>query len=153
MNKPFSDVFPTLKLEGELAHLMETTEVTKVSANHDKSHIRIYLLAKRLIPKNQIWKLEEIIKEQIFPQKGIFIHIIEKFSLSEQYTAEHLMEMYKESIYEELNAYSVLVYNLLRTAQIEFESPTDMKLTLEETFIAKTRSTELEEFLEKVFCE
>ena len=153
MNKPFSDVFPTLKLEGELAHLMETTEVTKVSANHDKSHIRIYLLAKRLIPKNQIWKLEEIIKEQIFPQKGIFIHIIEKFSLSEQYTAEHLMEMYKESIYEELNAYSVLVYNLFRTAQVEFESPTDMKLTLEETFIAKTRSTELEEYLEKVFCE
>ena len=153
MNKPFSDVFVTLKLEGELAHLMETTEVTKVSANHDKSHIRIYLLAKRLIPKNQIWKLEEIIKEQIFPQKGIVVHIIEKFSLSEQYTAEHLMEMYKESIYEELNAYSVLVYNLLRTAQIEFESPTDMKLTLEETFIAKTRSTELEEFLEKVFCE
>ncbi len=153
MSKPFSDVFPTLKLEGELAHLMETAEVTKVSANHDKSHIRIYLLAKRLISKSQIWKLEKIIKEQLFPQKPIFIHIIEKFSLSGQYTAEHVMEMYKESIYEELNSYSVLVYNLLRTAQIEFESPTDMKLTLEETIIAKTRSSELEEFLIKVFCE
>ncbi len=153
MNKPFSDVFPTLKLEGELAHLMETTEVTKVSANHDKSHIRIYLLAKRLIPKDRIWKLEELIKEQIFPQRGIFIHIIEKFSLSGQYTAEHVMEMYKESILEELNAYSVLVYNLFRTAKIEFESPSDMKLTMEKTIVAKTRSQKLEEYLTKVFCE
>ena len=42
----------------EAKSLLEKAEVTKVSANHDKSHIRIYLLAQRLIDKKKIWYLE-----------------------------------------------------------------------------------------------
>ena len=49
----------------------------------------------------------------------------------------------KESILDELNAYSVLEYNLLRTASMEFETPEKMLLTLDETIIAKTRSEEI----------
>jgi DNA polymerase-3 subunit alpha (Gram-positive type) len=140
-------------VEGELKHLLETTEVTKISANHDRSHLRIYLLAQRLIFKKNIWKLEEEIKKQIFPNHDISIKIYEKFQLSEQYTAESLMDVYKDSILEELNAYSVFVYNLLRTAKMEFDRPDHLRLTLEETIIAKTRTDDLVDFLEKVFCE
>ena len=61
MTKTFKDVFPTLKLDDEMWHLLDSTDVTKISANHDHDHIRIYLRAKRLIFKKNIWKIEEAI--------------------------------------------------------------------------------------------
>ena len=79
MSKTFLEVFPTLKVEKSYEGLLEKAEVTKISANHDKSHIRIYLHAERLISKKIIWYLEREIKDQLFPSKDIFIKIIEKF--------------------------------------------------------------------------
>ncbi len=153
MSKTFLEVFPTLVVEQGLRSLLEKAEVTKISANHDKSHIRIYLHAERLIPKKTIWYLEKEIKNQLFPSKDIIIKIFESFKLSEQYTAQSLMQEYKESMLDELNEYSVLVYNLFRTAEMNFETPSKMVLTLENTIIAKTRGEEIVEFLEKVICE
>ena len=153
MSKPFKEAFPTLQLDEELDHLLETTEVTKISANHDHNHIRIYLRAERLIFKKNIWKIEKAILEQIFQNRDIKVKIIESFELSEQYTPQSLMDVYRDSILDELNAYSVLEYNLLRTATMEFDQPHHMLLTMDETIIAKTRTDEIVEFLEKVVCE
>ena len=153
MSKPFKEAFPTLQLDEELDNLLETTEVTKISANHDHNHIRIYLRAKRLIFKKNIWKIEKAILEQIFQNRDIKVKIVESFELSEQYTPQSLMDVYRDSILDELNAYSVLEYNLLRTATMEFDQPHHMLLTMDETIIAKTRTDEIVEFLEKVVCE
>ena len=153
MSKAFREAFPTLKLEEELEGLLDTTEVTKISANHEHTHIRIYLRAKRLIFKKNIWKLEKAITEQIFQNRAIQVKIIESYELSEQYTPKSLIEVYKESILDELNAYSVLEYNLLRTADMEFPEEDRLILTMDETIIAKTRTDEIIEFLEKVICE
>ena len=153
MSKAFREAFPTLKLEEELEGLLDTTEVTKISANHEHTHIRIYLRAKRLIFKKNIWKLEKAITEQIFQNRAIQVKIIESYELSEQYTPKSLIEVYKDSILDELNAYSVLEYNLLRTADMEFPEDDRLILTMDETIIAKTRTDEIIEFLEKVICE
>lgn len=153
MSKAFREAFPTLKLEEELEGLLDTTEVTKISANHEHTHIRIYLRAKRLIFKKNIWKLEKAITEQIFQNRAIQVKIIESYELSEQYTPKSLIEVYKDSILDELNAYSVLEYNLLRTADMEFPEEDRLILTMDETIIAQTRTDEIIEFLEKVICE
>ena len=153
MSKAFREAFPTLKLEEELEGLLDTTEVTKISANHEHTHIRIYLRAKRLIFKKNIWKLEKAITEQIFQNRAIQVKIIESYELSDQYTPKSLIEVYKDSILDELNAYSVLEYNLLRTADMEFPEEDRLILTMDETIIAKTRTDEIIEFLEKVICE
>ena len=153
MSKAFREAFPTLKLEEELEGLLDTTEVTKISANHEHTHIRIYLRAKRLIFKKNIWKLEKAITEQIFQNRAIQVKIIESYELSEQYTPKSLIEVYKDSILDELNAYSVLEYNLLRTADLEYPDEDRLILTMDETIIAKTRTDEIIEFLEKVICE
>ena len=153
MSKAFREAFPTLKLEEELEGLLDTTEVTKISANHEHTHIRIYLRAKRLIFKKNIWKLEKAITEQIFQNRAIQVKIIESYELSEQYTPKSLIEVYKDSILDELNAYSVLEYTLLRTADMEFPEEDRLILTMDETIIAKTRTDEIIEFLEKVICE
>ena len=98
MSKTFLEVFPTLQVDSGLRNLLENVNVTKVSANHDKSHIRIYLHASRLIPKKIIWYLEKEIKQQLFANKAISIKIIESFQLSEQFSAKTLIPEYQESI-------------------------------------------------------
>ena len=153
MSKAFREAFPTLKLEEELEGLLDTTEVTKISANHEHTHIRIYLRAKRLIFKKNIWKLEKAITEQIFQIRAIQVMFIESYELSVQYSPKSLIEVYKDSILDVLNAYSVLEYNLLRTADMEFPEEDRLILTMDETIIAKTRTDEIIEFLEKVICE
>ena len=153
MSKTFLEVFPTLKVDAGLKNLLEKVEVTKVSANHDKSHIRIYLHANRLIPKKIIWMLEKEIKDQLFANKAIIIKIIESFQLSEQFSAQTLLPEYQESIMEELSEYSVLLGNLYRTAEFEFETPSKATLTIDDTIVAKTKGEELLRFLEKVVCE
>ncbi|MBQ3560057.1 MAG: PolC-type DNA polymerase III [Agathobacter sp.] len=153
MSKTFLEVFPTLKVEKGYEGLLEKAEVTKISANHDKSHIRIYLHAERLIPKKIIWYLEREIKDQLFPSKDVFIKVIESFRLSEQYNAEALIHEYRESMQEEINDYSLLLGNVFRTAEMQFETPSKMKLIMDETIIAKTRGEEVVQFLEKIVCE
>ncbi|MCM1105697.1 MAG: PolC-type DNA polymerase III [Blautia sp.] len=153
MAKPFREAFPTLRIDGELGSLLETTEVTKISANREHTQIRVYLHGTRLIKKRRIWDLEEAIRSQIFDRQDIRVRVIESFALSQQYTIQTLMDVYFDSILEELNAYSVLEYNLLRTAAMEFDGPGHMTLTLDETIIARDRSGEIVEFLEKVVCE
>ena len=149
----FFDVFPTLEVNGDMKKLLSETEVTKVGMNHEKDHIRIYLNGTRLIHKKNIYQLEKNIHDQIFKNRHMDVKVIEKYQLSEQYTAEKLMDLYKDSILDELNAYSVLEYNLLRTADMEFPEEDRLILTMDETIIAKTRTDEIIEFLEKVICE
>ena len=148
MSKTFKEVFPTLKLDNEVWHLLENADVTKIGANHDHNHIRIYLSSNRLIFKKNIWKMEEAIEKQIFQGKDMVVKIIESYQLSEQYTPETLLDVYKDSILDELKQFSVLEYNLLRTATMEFDKPNHMILTLDLTIIAKTRTNEIVEFLE-----
>ena len=153
MAKLFFDVFPTLDVKEDLKKILSEMEVTRVGMNHGKDHIRIYVLGKHLIHKNQILQLERSIEEQIFRGKQMQVKIIEKYQLSEQYTARTLVDMYKDSILEELKTYSLMEYNLLRASKMEFTDDTHLRLTLENTIIAQTRSHEIVEFLEKVVCE
>ena len=121
MAKPFHDTFFNLELEPEIKGLLNNAEITKVSTNHDKTRIRFYLHASRLITKDIIWKLEKQITKQIFPGVEVQVKIIESFTLSEQYNLKSLLDVYFDSIVEELNQYSVLEANLLKTADMVFE--------------------------------
>ena len=129
--------------------ILSEMEVTKVGMNHDRDHIRIYILGGHLIHKKNIFELERSIENQIFKGKRMTVKIIEKYRLSEQYTARTLLELYKDSILEELKEYSLMEYNLLRASKMEFTDDSHMKLVLENTIIAQTRSHEIVEFLEK----
>lgn len=66
MSKAFREAFPTLKLEEELEGLLDTTEVTKISANHEHTHIRIYLRAKRLFSKKTYGNLKKRLPNRFF---------------------------------------------------------------------------------------
>ena len=153
MSKPFFEVFPTLEVKEPMKGLLSETEVTRVSANRSQTSIRIYLFGTHLIPKSDIFRLEKEIAGQLFRTRTMEIKIIEKFQLSGQYAAKDLMEAYGDSIAEELRAYSILLYNVYRSAEISFQDARNMRLVLEDTMLAKERSEELIKILEKIFCE
>ncbi len=153
MTKSFFEVFPTLSLHEKMKHMLSETEVLKVSANRSRTSIRIYLFGTRLISKEDIFSLEKEIAKQLFDRQKIQVKIIEKFQLSGQYTAKRLMQAYQDSIVLELRSYSLLLYNVYRSAQITFEDEKSMNLVLDDSMIAKERSEELVSILEKVFCE
>ena len=153
MAKLFFEVFPTLKITGEMSALLKETEITKVTSNSAQNALRIYLESTRLIPKPEIYHIEQEIRQQLFPHKEVAVKIIEKFNLSSQYTPEKLMAVYRESILEEIRNYSVLLYNLMRCSKMEFDREDHMILTLEDTIVATERSNELIDILEKIICE
>ena len=88
MEKQFQEVFPDLRIEGGMAELLDTVEVSRVSINKKKDLLRIYVVSHQWIHKKYIYQLERQIEEQLFSNVPLRVKIIERFYLSRQYTPE-----------------------------------------------------------------
>ena len=153
MDKSFGEIFPTLQLDHDLTQAMQGAVIQKVSTNKDRSAIRIYLHCDSLIPKRRIWKMEQEIKKQCFPKENVSVHIMESFSLSSLYTPSKLYDVYKDSILEELHAYSALLFGVFKKADLDFDQEDHLLVTLEDTVIAHGYENELHDILDKIFCQ
>ena len=151
--KSFLEVFPDVHIADNVRELFELVEVEKVATTRDRSSIRIYIVSPRLIHKQNIYKLEEGIKSQLFPGKKVTIKILEKYHLSGQYTPKKLMDVYRDSILMELKNYSILLYNMFRRAVLSFDEKDLLIMEIEDTMIAKDKAPELVRILEKIFTE
>ncbi|MFQ7054424.1 MAG: PolC-type DNA polymerase III N-terminal domain-containing protein [Clostridium fessum] len=151
--KTFLEVFPDLHIAENVRGLLEMVGVEKISTNRDRSVIRVYIDSPRLMHKQSIYDLEKGIKEQLFPGKRVKIKILEKYHLSSQYTPEKLMNVYRDSILMELKNYSILLYNMFRKAEMDFEEEGYLRLSLEDTMIVRDKAPELVRILEKIFTE
>ena len=49
MEKQFQEVFPDLRIEGGMAELLDTVEVSRVSINKKKDLLRIYVVSHQWI--------------------------------------------------------------------------------------------------------
>ena len=105
MAKQFFDVFPNLKLDKKNQDLFEQATVEKVSATKSRDLIRITFRCDHLIQKENVLKVEEQIKKQFFENHSVRVKLYERFKLSDQYTPENLMNIYKDSILLELRNY------------------------------------------------
>ena len=153
MANAFLEVFPTLQLNHEMKGLLSEATVTKVASNRNRDFIRVYFDNTRLIPKRDIWRLEEDMRQQLFPNQKMQIKLMEHYRLSSQYTAKTLLDTYKESMLCEIKEYSPLLYNIFRKAEIRFEEDMQMTLILEDTLIARESQDELIEVLDKIIRE
>ena len=153
MIKNFLEVFPTLNIAESLKELLGLVQVEKVTTTRDRSSIRIYLKSSRLIHKQSIYDLEKGIRDQLFPDKQVAVKIQERYRLSDQYTPEKLLNVYKESLLLELKNYSIIEYTMFRKAQITFSQQDVMLLTVEDTMVNRDRTGELKRVIEKVFAE
>lgn len=153
MEKMFFEVFPQLQLGEHLSGLFAQVVVPKVTMTSAKDLIRVYISSEKLIHKKYILETERSIKDQLFSAVDVKIKIIEKFTLSRQYTPEKLMPLYRESILLELKNYNIFEFNLFRQADIEFPEPELLKLTMVDSVVAEGKAEELIRVLEKIFCE
>lgn len=153
MEKQFQEVFPDLRIEGGMAELLDTVEVSRVSINKKKDLLRIYVVSHQWIHKKYIYQLERQIEEQLFSNVPLRVKIIERFYLSRQYTPENFLEVYRPSILLELKNHSVFLNHLFSTAEITFPETNKMHLVLVDSVVAKEREEELVHILEKIFCE
>ena len=151
--KDFLDVFPGLHMTEQMQELLSLVGVERVSMPRDRSSLRIYLNSPRLIHKMNIWDLERGIREQLFPGKQIQIRIFERFCLSEQYTPEKLLKVYRDSLLMELKNYSIIEYSIFRKAECTFPRPDLLHMTVENTMVNREKAGELKRVLEKVFHE
>lgn len=153
MEKEFLDVFRNLELNGELKALLEEVVVTKVSVNQRKDHIRVYIRSRQWIHKKYIYALERAIASQCFRGVPMEVKVLEKFTLSSQYTPKLFFEAYQSSMGLELKNYSILVFNMFRNAVITFPETNTMHMLLQSTVLARSKEEELIHYMEKVFCE
>ena len=131
--------------------LFEKVEVTKITSTSAKNHIKVYIYSTHLIPKKTVCYVENQIEEQLFSQGNIPVTIIEEYRLSEQYTPENLMHVYKESILFELEQKSVLEKNMFQKAKCRFEGERTMCLTMADTIVAEGKTSEITSYLKDVF--
>ncbi len=148
----FYEVFPNMNTESDLSAALTDATVKKVSTGRSKDDIRIYVTFNTLIPKRRIWHLEKSIKKQFFPNNGVSIHILEDFDLSSQYTAQNLINAYNDSILEELEKRSALLFNIYKKADVEITEDGKLKVIIEDTLVGREKEAELFDLLHGIIC-
>ena len=153
MEKQFQEVFPDLRIEGGMAELLDTVEVSRVSINKKKICCGSMWSAISGFTKIYLFSWSARSRSSSFPNVPLRVKIIERFYLSRQYTPENFLEVYRPSILLELKNHSVFLNHLFSTAEITFPETNKMHLVLVDSVVAKEREEELVHILEKIFCE
>ncbi|MEE1315422.1 MAG: PolC-type DNA polymerase III [Faecalimonas sp.] len=151
MLKKFFDVFPTLKMTDAMRRLFAQVEVSKVTTNAERSYLHIHLFSTHLIPKKSIWQAEQQVKEQLFATAQLTVKFIESYRLSEQYTPEHLLNEYYESIQQELRERSIVEYNLFTNAKYSFSEGNVLQLEFPQSILAEQKTDAIVALLLDVF--
>ena len=94
MAKSFYEVFPTIRVKGELHDLFADVQVTRVAFNKDHTRLRVYLDSGHLIPKKHIYEMETLLTGEVCGGTGVQVVLIEHFVLSALYNPEMLMREY-----------------------------------------------------------
>lgn len=152
MDKLFLDVFPTLQLNTKLQNLFSEVFVTRVGTNRQKDSIRIYISSEHLILKEYIYAMEKEIKNQLFPKHNMVIKIYEKYTLSAQYHIKTLLDVYLESMLEEIQRYSQILYSALRKAEF-IPSEETLLIKVEDYVPYRNSESEIKSIFEKIIVE
>ena len=153
MGKNFFEAFPTLQLNKGLKDLFEEVYVERVATNKKRDFLKVYISCDRLIQKEDVYEVENAIKKQFFSRENLVVKLYEKFNLSSQYNPERLMDIYRDSILLELKEYERMTYMLMKQAKISYPGPNEINLTVEDSVIYRSKSTELLGILDKIFHE
>ena len=153
MNKKFFEVFPTLKVKDDMRLLLQDVEVSKVTTNSNRDFVRIHIESAHLLQKKMIYRVESMVKEQLFGKNRLQIEVKEQYHLSAQYTPENLLNEYLGSILEELGTESVVERSMMQSATWSFDTENVLRLQLTDTIVAKGKKEHLVHYLERIFAE
>lgn len=149
--KTFFEVFPDFSCVGALKDMFSQVVVTDAVMVKSEKTLKFKIISKILIPKQDIYAIEDALSEHIF-QGNMRVKLIEKYDLSNQYNIESLTDAYRESMLFELQTESSVLYRLVKNVEW-YISDNIITLTLDDTFLAKKRSEDIKNYLEQVYRE
>lgn len=151
MAHKFFEVFSTLKLSDNDRDLFEETRIDRLVSSSRRDKMQIYLSADYVIDKDRIYAVEKEIESQVFANNLCRVKILEKFSLSESYTAKAFIKEYKNSLLLEASRINPAWNDLLSHADFDFtDDEKGVILILEDRFIARDMSEEILDYLDHV---
>ncbi|MDO4284039.1 MAG: PolC-type DNA polymerase III [Eubacteriales bacterium] len=173
MAKPFFEVFPTLKVQGDLRTAFEETQVERLATNSAHTRYKICLRSGHLIHKGRIFRMEEELAAQVFGScpvggsgrrggvpggaasvaGGAEVYIDEHYTLSAQYDSKSLMKEYFESLSEEFTHFSPVIGKLFREASIAYADGDAVTVTIEDSCVSRDKGESLETTLNRIFRE
>ncbi len=143
MDKDFFSVFPDLEVDADTRQILSQTKIERISTNVKHDHVRIYAHFSTLLPKRRIRKLEDDIRRSYFSKEKIEVNIIERYHLMGDFSPEVVFNSYRDSIYEEMDAYNSILFSIIKHADFSFEESHKLCLSLEDTAVAHQREDEL----------
>ena len=124
MAKEFFEVFPTIKVRGELKDLFQETMVTRLAYNRDHTRLRVYLDSRHLIHNKYIRQMENLLTLEVCAGTPVQAVLIEHYTLSEQYNPEMLMHEYLDSLTAEFWQMSPILGSFFKEASFDYpENP------------------------------
>ena len=147
----FKDAFPTLKLKNKASVLLEDTIVTKVTTPKNHDFLNVYIESDHIITKDVIREVEREIGNQVINNTRTKVRVFESFKLQTVPTLEKVYEEYEDSALVEIEADSILFFNMIRTAKVSFESPDKMIISLGDIPVYHAKEQELADLLNEIY--
>ena len=153
MAKSFYEVFPTIRVKGELHDLFADVQVTRVAFNKDHTRLRVYLDSGHLIPKKHIYEMETLLTGEVCGETGVQAVLIEHFVLSALYNPEMLMREYKDSLVIEMWKNSPILGSFFKEASFAYPEENKVEVHLENSGFSRDGGVKIHSILEQVFRE
>lgn len=144
----FFDVFEGLKTPKDVNDLFEDVLVERVVASNARAILKIYIRSQHLIASKKIQTMEYQLHKQLFP--SLSVNIYERYDLSAQYTPKKLMEIYKDSLLDEIKERSILEYNILNNSEIDYFENT-FCFNVEDNFLYKNVCKDFSNYIIQTF--
>ncbi len=141
----FSDFEPPKRIKEEFNNVL----VERVVMKRSSKQLVIYITSERIIHKNDIYGMQKLLKEYLFPHQSMMVRIEESYQLSSQYDLAALVDAYKDSMMTELMEESTIDYQLMSRAEW-FVNEHILTLTLDDDFLARERSPKIKDYVEHV---
>ena len=148
----FFKAFEQLKVDQELQKLYSEVDVQKVLASKQTKNMYVCMKSNRLISRQNIKKMEELLNRQLFLHTGNKAFLRPQYELSAQYTLDKLFPIYRDSILEELQEESVVTYHIFKDAEVSIDGM-QMTIRVTDSCVVKDKMTKLKDFLETMFQE
>ncbi len=147
--KSFLEVFPGLSCPNDIMDMLEQVTVSEAVLVKSEKTLKVHIESRILISKQDIYVIEDRLSEFVF-QGNMRVKLIERYDLSNQYNVKSLTDIYKESLLFELSVESSVLYRLVKNAEWYIDNNI-ITITLDDTFLAKTRSIDIKRYLESVY--
>lgn len=148
--RSFFEVLPELKVDDKLHQLFRDIVVDKVVFDNATTTLAIHMRSRQIVHFAQIEKMQDAIKNKLFPTTDLTVRLDQQYVLSEQYTLKYLVQEYKSSLLHEIGSQSEMFSALMRLSEWEVEGDT-LTVTLDNSLFARRRSEEIKKQLHDIF--